>query len=236
MRVNANFITLKGGSTIKAATAVGEGGNLSLQSQMLVLRDRSSITATAGGAGKGGNITIQSPIVVGLGNSDIVANALKGKGGNIQISTQSILGLKYRTALTSDNDITASSQFGINGNVQVNTIGINPANSLNALPTDITDSSTQIADRCGNAKTSSFIATGRGGIPQGPKKRGSDRSWNDLRPLTTTSSSVTVSTVNPTQPLIEASALQIDASGTLALVAAQPIPIQTSATCGIDKP
>ena len=237
LRVNANFITLKGGSTIKAATAVGEGGNLSLQSQMLVLRDRSSITATAGGAGQGGNITIQSPIVVGLGNSDIVANALKGKGGNIRISTQSILGLKYRTALTSDNDITASSQFGINGNVQVNTIGVNPANSLNALPTDITDSSTQIANQCGASKNSSFIATGRGGIPKNPsQKRGSDRSWNDLRPLTATSSSVTVSTVNPIQPLIEASALQIDASGTLALVAAQPIPIQTSATCSIDKP
>ncbi len=236
LQVNANFITLKGGSTIKAATAVGEGGNLSLQTQTLLLRDRSSITATAGGAGKGGNITIQSPIVVGLENSDIVANALKGKGGNIQISTRSILGLKYRTALTPENDITASSEFGISGNVQVNTIGINPANSLNTLPVDVVDSSRQIADRCGNAKTSSFIATGRGGIPQGPKKRGSDRSWNDLRPLTATPLSVPIAAVNPTHSLIEASALHINESGTIALVAAQPIGLQPIATCSIGNP
>jgi large exoprotein involved in heme utilization and adhesion len=50
----------------------------------------------------------------------------------------------------------------LEGNVQVNTIGINPANALNELPSEVVDSSTQIADRCGNSKTSSFVATGRG--------------------------------------------------------------------------
>jgi filamentous hemagglutinin family protein len=233
LRVNANDIYLKGG-TIEAATAVGEGGDLFLQAQTLLLRDRSSITATAGGSGKGGNITIQSPIVVGLENSDIVANAVKGKGGSIQISTQSIFGLRYRDRLTSENDITASSEFGINGNVQVNTIGINPANALNELPSEVVDSSRQIADRCGAAKTSSFIATGRGGMPQSPmKKRGSDRPWNDLRTNEVQASAiVTPIAQNTSQPIVEASAIEFDEFGGIALTTPKNSAIQ-SATCGM---
>jgi large exoprotein involved in heme utilization and adhesion len=73
---------------------------------------------------------------------------------------------------------------------------------------------------------SSFIATGRGSIPQGPmKKKASDRTWHDLRSLTTTNPSVIqpVAIVNPISPrrgfanelIVEATALQIDASGTI---------------------
>ena len=149
------------------------------------------------------------------------------------VETQGLFGLHYRSALTPGNDITASSEFGINGNVQVNTIGINPTNALNTLPVDVVDSSRQIVDRCGTEKSSSFIATGRGGIPQGPKKRGSDRSWNDLRSLSRTQPLAAVSIL---EPLVEASALQIDPSGAVKLVAAQPIGLSSSAaTCGIDN-
>jgi large exoprotein involved in heme utilization and adhesion len=117
----------------------------------------------------------------------------------------------------------------------VNTIGINPTNALNALPHDITDSSRQIADRCGNAKNSSFVATGRGGMPQNPmKKRGSDRPWNDLRTNTLqTSAIVTPIAQNVSQPIVEATAFQIDASGVIALIAPNPISAPTAATCGM---
>ena len=202
----------------------------------ILLRRGSRISAEAGGTGNGGNIRISSPIIVGIGNSDIIATAVRGRGGNIQLTTQALLSLKYRPALTPANDITASSEFGLNGNVQVNTIGINPANSLNALPTNITDSSTQIADRCGNTQTSSFIATGRGGIPQGPKKRGSDRPWHDLRPLTAANPVVTsIAITNSVEPLIEASSIQIDKTGLISLVAAKPIGLLAAATCGMGE-
>ena len=232
--ITSNQIILEQKAQITAATVLGEGGNVVLKSQSLVLRQGSKITATAGGLGNGGNITIDSPIIVGLENSDIIANASRGRGGNIAITTQGILGLKYRTALTPENDITASSEFGINGNVQVNTIGINPTNALNELPVDIVDSSRQIADRCGTAKSSSFVATGRGGMPQGPSQhRTSERSWNDLRPIAATNPSVSASPLQPIKPLLEANQLHIDESGTIALVAANPIALQASATCGI---
>ena len=231
--ITADQILLDRRAQITGGTVLGEGGNVILNAQALILRQGSRITATAGGFGNGGNITIDSLTLVGLENSDIVANASRGRGGNVAITAQSILGLQYRTALTPNNDITASSEFGMSGNVEVNTIGINPANALNSLPSEVADSSRQISDRCGNDKASSFIATGRGGIPQGPQKRGSARSWNDLRPPAPLSAPI--ATIDPTHPLIEASALHIDASGGIALVAAQPTSIQKVATCGVGE-
>ena len=237
--INADRIALDNGSAIVATTASGRGGNVILNTQeSILLRRGSQITTTAEGNGNGGNIVINAPVITGLENSDIIANAFKGAGGSIQITTQGIIGLNYRTALTNENDITASSEFGVNGNVQVNTVGVNPTHSLNALPTDITDSSRQIADRCNAAKTSSFIATGRGGIPNNPnQRRGSDRPWHDLRPLTATNPAVTpVAMTNPVKPLIEASSIQIDKTGLISLVAAKPIGLPSTATCGIDEP
>jgi large exoprotein involved in heme utilization and adhesion len=209
LNLKADRIILSDSANLQANANDGTQGNITIQSQSLSLRNQSHITAIATGKASGGNITINSDLITGLENSDIIANAIEGKGGNIKITTQGIFGLQYRDRLTPENDITASSEFGISGNVQVNTIGINPANALNALPGEIHDSSRQIADRCGNAKTSSFIATGRGGMPQGPKKHGSDRTWNDLRTdAVQASSSVPPIAQNISQPIVEATAFQ----------------------------
>ncbi len=233
LSVNAETIALNNGQ-INAGTTQGEGGNLFLQGNVLFLRNRSSITATAGGIGAGGNVTIQAPIIVGLENSDIIANAVNGKGGMIKINTQSIWGLKYRDRLTADNDITASSEFGINGNVILNTIEINPANALNTLPMDIPDSSNQIADHCTSTKNSHFAFTGRGGMAQNPmKERRVNRTWHDLR-LNPTQSTVLMSPMldQIQSSLVEASAIQVDESGAIALVNAKPTEIRSAATCG----
>ncbi len=238
LSVMANSLQLDRRSDMTASTRSGQGGNIKLTIQdSIVLRRGSQINATASGNGDGGNIEISSPIITGLENSDIIANASAGRGGNIAITTQGLLGLQYRPALTPENDITASSEFGINGNVQVNTIGINPANALNALPTDIVDSSRQIADRCGNAKGGSLVATGRGGMPQDPfKKKGSDRPWHDLRD-TRTDRSVPTSVILPIaqgkSPIVEASALKAHADGSIELIAPMPSAIDSGATCGL---
>jgi filamentous hemagglutinin family protein len=216
LRINANSIDLKRGGTIEAATLVGEGGDLSLQAQTLVLRDRSVIRATAGGAGKGGNITIQSPIVLGLENSDIAANAVKGQGGNIQITTQGLLGLKFRDRLTPDNDITASSEFGVSGTVQVNAIGVNPSSGLVELPVDTIDPSQKIATGCATQNDSSFVATGRGGVPENPiQVTKIDRPWSDLRSITMATPKPRIATAS--MP-IEARALATNAQGEIELI------------------
>jgi filamentous hemagglutinin family protein len=182
VQINAERIQLSDRSSISAFTNAGEGGNVQIQTQNFILRGGSSVSATAGQQGNGGNIKINTPIILGLENSDIFANAFQGRGGNIQITTQGIFGLKNRPQLTPESDITASSQFGINGTVYINNFGVDLNSGLVKLPENVTDPSQQIATGCSHHNGSSFVATGRGGIPQNPSQElRSDRPWSDTR-------------------------------------------------------
>ncbi len=242
IEINANVVNLNNSAKISTVTASGKGGDVVLNLQdVLLLRHNSLILTQSAGTGNGGNITIDSPIIVGLENSDIIANAKGGAGGDISITIQDLIGLKFRNTLTPrtdiTNDITASSEFSINGNVSVNTIGINPTNALNTLPVDVVDSSRQIADRCAAAKTGSFVSTGRGGIPKSPiQTRKAGRTWNDLRDTgsdRSASTTVTTSIAQTANPIVEASAIEVDATGAIALIAPKSIEFQSAATCGI---
>ncbi|MBD2605516.1 S-layer family protein [Scytonema hofmannii FACHB-248] len=223
INLTADSIQLKNQALIQAKTASGDGGNISLGvGKLLQLRDNSQITATAGGNGNGGNVNINSPIIVGLENSDIIANAVRGRGGNIQITTQGIIGLQYRPQLTAENDITASSQFGVSGIVQVNNIGIDPNSGLIELPTNLTDSSQQIATGCSANQSSSFVATGRGGVPQNPNQEvRSDRTWSDIRNLTAYRKiqALQAQISAPRETLIQATSWHRNAQGKIELVA-----------------
>lgn len=236
LTVNANFLKLDNGASLSASTAAGGGGNLNLQLQDgLIMRHGSFISATAGGKGNGGNITISSPVIVGLENSDIIANAFQGRGGNINITTQGIIGLKYRDQLTPESDITASSRFGVSGTVQVNNIGVDPNSGLVELPTNVVDSSQQIVTGCAGSQGSSFIATGRGGVPQNPTQQvRKDRTWNDVRDLSAYRKVDKTIAQRPTAVpmLIQANTWQRHADGTVELIADQASAMNpTFATC-----
>ncbi|WP_414541568.1 filamentous hemagglutinin N-terminal domain-containing protein [Nostoc sp. CCY0012] len=192
LNINANSLRLDNKGQVIANTASGEGGNINLNLKSdLILQNNSLISTEAQGTGNGGNITINSPVIVGLENSDIIANAVEGNGGNININTQGIFGLKFRNELTPESDITASSQFGVSGTVEVNNIGVDPNSGLVELPANLVDSSQQIAAGCADTSGSSFVATGRGGIPQNPSQDvRSDvyeglrlRTWSDVRDI-----------------------------------------------------
>jgi filamentous hemagglutinin family protein len=190
--IQTHNLKLDQASKLRSEANAGEGGNINLQLRdVLLMRNGSIISAQAGG--NGGNIAINAPNIVGLENSDIIANAIQGRGGNIHIATEGIIGLKYGNLLNPrqvpTNDITASSQFNINGTVQINNVGVDPNSGLVELPNNLTDPSQQIASGCSATSSSSFIATGRGGIPKNPtgemKKDSYDglsrRTWSDLR-------------------------------------------------------
>ncbi len=177
IEVVADSIRLDNRGTISAATVSGEGGNIALQVQDLILmRNKSEISTEAGGTGNGGNIDVDSRFIVAVPNEDsnIIANAFKGRGGNINITTQGIFGIEFHPRLTPQSDITASSEFGINGTVQINTPGIDPNRGLAQLPTNVVDATGLIDRRCtvagGTAQTSSFTVTGRGGLPPNPNE------------------------------------------------------------------
>ncbi|OYD95259.1 filamentous hemagglutinin [Nostoc sp. 'Peltigera membranacea cyanobiont' 210A] len=243
LKITANTIRLDRQGSVQAQTESGNGGNIALQvGTLLLLRHNSAIAATAGGNGDGGNIDINAPIIAGLENSDIIANAIKGRGGNIQITTQGIFGLKLRDQLTPDNDITASSQLGVNGNVQINTIGVDPNSGLVELPANVIDPSQQIATGCANNQGSSFVATGRGGVPQNPNQQATSdvydglrlRTWDDLRDISTyrKTSEVTVQIPAPPEVLVQATSWRRNAQGKVELIAAQsPAYVQQSLAC-----
>jgi filamentous hemagglutinin family protein len=242
LEINAGSIRMDNGGSLTAATAQGEGGNIFVQANDLLMRRGSAIVTNAGGIGNGGNITINSPVIVGWENSDIVANAVKGNGGNIQITTQGIFGLQYRQALTTENDITASSQFGVNGTVDINNFGVDPNSGLIELPANITDSSQQIATGCSNNTSSSFVATGRGGVPQNPTQEvRSDvydglrlRTWSDIRDISAfrQNSSVTAQIPQSREVLVQATSWHRNAQGKIELVAHNsPTHLEQVLTC-----
>ena len=237
LQVNANSIFLSNQGSITASTASGNGGNIRLDLQSsLIMRHGSWISATALGTGDGGNITLNAPIIAGFENSDIVANAIKGRGGNIQITTQGIIGLQYRAQLTPENDITASSQFGVSGTVQINNIGVDPNSGLVSLPANLVDSSQQIATGCADGQGSSFVATGRGGIPQNPIQAvGNDRTWSDLRDLSAYRKAEHATSAQPlaAKPmLLQATTWQRHPDGSAELLADQPATsLPTVTTC-----
>ncbi|BAY89004.1 MULTISPECIES: beta strand repeat-containing protein [unclassified Tolypothrix] len=241
LKIIADQIQLQNQALIQAQTESGNGGDISLQvGDLLLLRDQSQITSTAQGNGNGGNITINSPIVFGLENSDITANAFQGKGGNINITTQGIIGLEYRSQLTSENDITASSEFGVNGIVEVNNISVDPNSGLVQLPGNVTDSSQQIATGCNTYTGSSFIATGRGGVPQNPNQDvRSDRTWSDIRDISAFHTTQPAQVQIPITPqiLVPATGWRRNAMGKIELIADKSsVNLQSSLTCaGLNK-
>ena len=186
LKVNADFIKLDNNGRLSATTLFGEGGDISLKSNRLQMRGESIISTSAGGKGNGGNIAINIDTLVAVENSDITANAENSFGGKVTINAEGIFGTQFREQQTLESDITATSELGaeFSGVVELNTPGVDPSSGITELPENLTDSSNQIAAGCSNQSGNSFVATGKGGIPQNPKERFNvNPSWSDIRDL-----------------------------------------------------
>jgi large exoprotein involved in heme utilization and adhesion len=158
------------------------------------LRDNSRITTDAG-AGSGGNITLNSDILVGANNSDITANAKSAAGGRVNVNVPNILGfaaagreqIKSRLGLSEDefaalevsptsglstSDIAAISQSSgpaLQGTVTFSASGVNPAQGLVELPQNVVNPAALIAaNPCTKGTESAFTVTGKGGVPASP--------------------------------------------------------------------
>ncbi|GAB1542456.1 GLUG motif-containing protein [Scytonema sp. NUACC21] len=177
LRINTPQLLIRDRSQILATSQSGNGGNITLEGlKLLLLRNNSSISTTAGQAlagGDGGNITINAGFVVGVLNegSDITANAFFGRGGNINITTNALFGLRERKQLTQFSDITAFSQQNpvLNGTIVIDTLRIDPNRGLTELPSAAVDPSDRIVAACPATPDARFVVTGRGGLPEDPR-------------------------------------------------------------------
>ncbi len=236
IQITARDLVLNNQSGIIAQTLSGNGGNIILNVQdLLLMRHNSLISTTAGEAGQGGdggnmNINAQFIVAVPKEDSDITANAYTGRGGNINITTQGIYGLQFRPERTPLSDITASSQLGVDGSVQINGPEVDPSRGLAELPTEVVDASEQIDRRCTPAgrtgDRSSFTITGRGGLPPSPNDVLQGESvitnWVTLDPPSDNRSSnvTSVATTAPQTPTItEARSWRYGSNGEVILTA-----------------
>jgi filamentous hemagglutinin family protein len=233
LEVDANQIYLDNQGRIRADTT-GGGGNITLRSPLILLRNGSSITTDARGSNiPGGNISIDTDNLVAVPNenSDISANSADFRGGNVTIRASGIFGIEFRERITPLSDITAT---GVSeGTVNLITPGIDPSRGLAELPTDVVDVSNAIAQGCRDVQGSSFVATGRGGLPPTPQQAlGDDPRWRDWRTPAVVSRQPNVpgnGTLPPSanlastkSALVEATGWMIEPDGKVILTASVP--------------
>jgi filamentous hemagglutinin family protein len=199
LNVTARSILMDTQGKLISETDFGQGGNITLQVQDLLLMRRNSLISTNAGkaqaGGDGGNILINTPdgfIVADKSeNSDITANAFTDSGGKVQINATGIFGIVPRSRedlvsllATNDptkldpqqlrtSDITAISQTNptLGGVVTINLLDVDPHRGLINLPME--PSSPKLTQGCqpGDAQNQSqFIITGRGGLPPNPRE------------------------------------------------------------------
>ena len=99
-------IILDAGGRIIAESAAVDGGNITINlTDLLLLRNGSLISASAGteqAGGNGGNIDISVPFIIAIPeeNSDIAADAFEGTGGNVTINARGVFGIAPRAQRT----------------------------------------------------------------------------------------------------------------------------------------
>jgi filamentous hemagglutinin family protein len=199
LTINARSIKLDNQGKIISQTDLGNGGNVILQIQNLLLMRRNSQISTSAGKvqsnGDGGNINIEIPngfiVANKFENNDITANAYTGSGGRITIKAIGIVGIEQlsredlaRSLGNNDpsqldpekfttSDITAISQTNpnLNGTININALNVDPSRGLIQLPQKPEEP--KLAQVCKEQiarNQSQFTITGRGGLPANPRE------------------------------------------------------------------
>ncbi len=249
--IKTGQLIVQDGARISAATTSGEGGNINLQVRDLILmRGKSQISASASNNANGGNITINAKngfiVAVPSEYSNIIAKAEEGRGGNIKITSSGIYGFVFDPDSSLSN-INASSKAGpqLNGTVEINTPDVDPSRGLVNLPiTPIDTKVSQVCQPSVGKNQSSFIITGRGGLPPNPREPLSSDAvqvdWVTLNPKTENRSRPSgIKNPTPATPvqIVQATGWTRNAKGEVVLTADAPIATshsswQTPANCG----
>ena len=163
--LSATDLTLKG-STISTSAAQASGGNIKLTAPNLIHLVDSTVTSSVQGqaGSNGGNISIDPQFVV-IQNSQILANANAGAGGSITITATGAVLVDPNSRIDA-----SAGPAGISGSVNINA----PIQILSGtlVPLKLAYSQAGLSgDRCAADPTgqfSSFVQTGRDGVPQVP--------------------------------------------------------------------
>ena len=153
-------------SSINTESAQSSGGSIKLAAQNVILIADSKLTSSVQGqsGSNGGNISID-PIAVAIQNSQILAQANQGAGGNISVVASGAVLVDPNTTFDA-----SAGPAGVSGSVNINA----PIQVLGGTLVPLKVSYSQPAlsgDRCAadpQGRFSSFVQTGRDGVPQIP--------------------------------------------------------------------
>jgi large exoprotein involved in heme utilization and adhesion len=169
---NAGNITIHADDTFRSRNSVvttesiqSGGGKIDLSAgQIVELVDSQVTTTVQGGAGDAGNITL-GPRYVILNDSQVIAQAVEGNGGNIFIDADVFLA-------SPTSVVDASSQTGISGTIDIRGAVSNLSGLITPLPQGYLSIAALSEDRCAGrlreGQISSFVVTGREGMPLQP--------------------------------------------------------------------
>ena len=221
IELQAGSLTLANQSAITAETFSTDGGNIEIAlGGNLILRDNSEISASAGtdeAGGDGGNIDIDAQFILSFPDENkITAEAFLGTGGNINITTNSIFGREFL-------EISASSELGLEGTVSINTLELELSPGLVELPSGLETLSIPQGCEASRGRGSSFISSGRGGLPPSPTETlSSGEVWKDVQlptQLTKNSANTLKQSNTTTERIVEATSWIINEEGIVELVA-----------------
>ncbi len=141
----------------------GNGGDIFLNTDQLVISDRASLSVQGTGSSIPGNLTVNANSVELVNGASIIATTEFQSGGNIQLNIEDNLILQENSLISAramnaanggnvdidanfviafpqqNNDILASAVFGDGGNITINAEGIFGTVERNALPPNMTN-------------------------------------------------------------------------------------------------
>jgi large exoprotein involved in heme utilization and adhesion len=153
-------------SKVSTSSKNADGGNITITAPYMVHLKESEVTASVGGGAStvGGNVSIDPQFVI-LDHSKIIANASEGRGGNIRIVAGVFLSDPYSI-------VDASSALGIDGSVDIRAPITEISGTLVPLGEDFISAFELLREPCmariRGGKYSSFIVSGRDGLPMEP--------------------------------------------------------------------
>jgi filamentous hemagglutinin family protein len=186
IEIKADSILVCGNSRITTSSTDANGGPITLQGEVIDLRDSLITSSVAGLSGDGGNITIKgagAAKALILEGGFIQANAPAGaRGGDIFIDAKAVIpeggvlevgGLERQTFEPGSgrNIIQAAAPGGEQGTIQITSPELDISGSLVNLEARLAETIRLAADPCfsaGNAEANSLAFAGSGGLPAGP--------------------------------------------------------------------
>ncbi|PZO08607.1 MAG: filamentous hemagglutinin, partial [Leptolyngbya foveolarum] len=223
--IHANSVVVEQGS-INAFTKAGDGGNITLNVRDILLLRAGNINATAKGGGNGGNLRINSPIIIGLENSDIIAKATTGNIDITAQAIFGLTPRAQQTAesdITASSQFGLNGTVSVNGlAVRPEVVLVELSEELSDPDTQVSKSCTA------SQRNQFIVSGRGGLPPAPRDGLVLTDPWEDLRAIAPTSNHATIDptklTPAPPEPtaLLEASGWQTDAAGQVILTATAP--------------